>query len=127
MRIGEAASASGVTVKAIRHYEDAGVLRTVARSGTYRDFTADDVERLKLVAHCRGLGFSVAEVKSIVDLVEASSPACPPPALMEEIVSRKLRDVRVELAELERSAENLEAARCYLLARKAQLTTDASA
>src|SRR5437868_2450801 len=53
MRIGEAASETGVTVKAIRHYEAVGLLGVLERDGSYRDFSADDLERLRLIAHCR--------------------------------------------------------------------------
>jgi MerR family transcriptional regulator, copper efflux regulator len=51
MRIGEAASETGVTVKAIRHYEAVGLLGILERDGSYRDFSADDFERHRLIAH----------------------------------------------------------------------------
>ena len=54
MQIGEAARATGLTVKAIRHYEAIGLLH-VERSGVYRDFSADEIERLRIIARCRSL------------------------------------------------------------------------
>ena len=47
MRIGEAARSTGLTVKAIRHYDAVGLLGTLDRDGTYRDFSKEDIERLK--------------------------------------------------------------------------------
>ena len=78
MKIGAAARASGLTIKAIRHYESVCLLRNVPRSGAYRDFSDRDVDTLRLAAHCRGLGFSVAETKDVLALVTASEPDCPP-------------------------------------------------
>jgi DNA-binding transcriptional MerR regulator len=51
----------------------------VPRSGAYRDFSDRDVDTLRLAAHCRGLGFSVAETKDVLALVTASEPDCSPP------------------------------------------------
>ena len=53
MKISQAAIASGVTVKAIRHYEAKGLLDKVQRRGKYREFSSSDVERLRLIARCR--------------------------------------------------------------------------
>lgn len=82
MRIGRVAKLSGLTVKAVRFYEETGLLGEVLRRGSYRDFTAADVDRLKLITHCRGLGFSVADIQGIVGLLENSEGACPDAAAM---------------------------------------------
>jgi DNA-binding transcriptional MerR regulator len=66
------------------------------------------VDTLRLAAHCRGLGFSVAETKNVLALVTASEPDCPPPDQMNAIVKSRLRTVRGEIRELERKARELE-------------------
>ncbi len=119
MKIGAAARASGLTIKAIRHYESVRLLRDVRRSGAYRDFSNRDVEILRLAAHCRGLGFSVAETKQVLTLVAASEPDCPPPDQMNAIVESRLRTVRGEIQELKRKAEELEKVRAYVRKRLA--------
>jgi MerR family transcriptional regulator, copper efflux regulator len=119
MKIGAAARASGLTIKAIRHYESACLLRNVRRSGAYRDFSDRDVDTLRLVAHCRGLGFSVAETKDVLALVTASKPDCPPPDQMNAIVGNRLRTVRAEIRELQRKARELEKVRAYVQKRSA--------
>jgi len=117
MKIGAAARASGLTIKAIRHYESVCLLRGVARSGAYRDFSDGDVETLRLAARCRGLGFSVAETKEVLALVTASEPDCPPPDEMNAILENRLRAVRDEISELERKAGELEKVRTYVQKR----------
>jgi len=119
MKIGAAARASGLTIKAIRHYESVCLLRGVPRSGAYRDFSDGDVETLRLAARCRRLGFSVAETKEVLALVTASEPDCPPPDQMNAILEKRLRAVRGEICELERKARELEKVRTYVQKRLA--------
>ena len=119
MKIGAAARASGLTIKAIRHYESARLLRDVRRSGAYRDFSDRDVDTLRLAAHCRGLGFSVAETKDVLALVTASKPDCPPPDQMNAIVGNRLQTVRAEIRELKRKARELEKVSAYVQKRLA--------
>jgi len=67
--IGEAARASGVTPKMIRHYEEEGLVppagRTVAGYRIYRDA---DIHLLRFIRRARELGFSLREVKALVGL-----------------------------------------------------------
>jgi MerR family copper efflux transcriptional regulator len=114
MKIGAAARASGLTIKAIRHYESVRLLRNVPRSGAYRDFSDRNVDALRLAAHCRGLGFSVAERKDVLALVTASEPDCPPPDQMNAIIENRLRTVRGGVRELERKARELGKVRTYV-------------
>lgn len=119
MRIGEAAAASGVTVKGIRHYEAVGMLPGIRRAGSYRELSDSDVERLKLIAHCRGLGFSLPEIGEILDRVSTSKPDCPSPAMMSAIVEAKIREIHRAVARLEQQAAKLHETRRYLAERMA--------
>jgi len=119
MRIGEAAAASGVTVKGIRHYEAMGMLPGIRRAGSYRELSDSDVERLKLIAHCRRLGFSLPEIGEILHLVSTSKPECPPPEAMDAIVEEKIRESRRAIARLEQRAAKLHETRRYLAERMA--------
>ena len=69
MNIGQAASASGVSAKLIRHCEALGLLR--AAQGTesgYRQYEQPDVHTLRFIRHSRDLGFSLAEIAELVSL-----------------------------------------------------------
>jgi Cu(I)-responsive transcriptional regulator len=69
LNIGEAARASGVSAKMIRHYEETGVVpkppRTVAGYRLYREA---DIHTLRFVHRARELGFPVREVAALVGL-----------------------------------------------------------
>src|SRR5262245_24483303 len=94
MLIGEAAATVGVTVKAVRFYADQGLLGPVPKAGTYRDFKSHHVERLRIVSHCRSLGFSVAEIREVIALLREQG--CPPPTAMLALVDAKLAELAEE-------------------------------
>jgi DNA-binding transcriptional MerR regulator len=69
MRIGEMAKKFGVTLRALRFYEDKGLLNP-KRDGATRLYTRRDRARLKLILLGRKVGFSLREVKQMIDLYD---------------------------------------------------------
>ena len=69
MNIGEAAKASGVSAKMIRHYEQVSLIPAVTRTEAgYRQYGDADVHTLRFVRHARDLGFSISEIGELVGL-----------------------------------------------------------
>ena len=69
MNIGDAAKASGVSVKMIRHYEAIGLLPTAMRTESgYRVYRPEDVHALRFIRNARDLGFPLAEIEELLGL-----------------------------------------------------------
>jgi DNA-binding transcriptional MerR regulator len=69
VRIQEVAAEVGLTTRAVRYYEEIGLLRPAARSdGDYRLFDASDLERLRFIKALRDdAGFSLAEIGQLLE------------------------------------------------------------
>lgn len=65
--IGEVAATTNVSVSAVRYYEDIGVISAAARVGGKRRFDADTIARVSFVRRAQEVGFSLEEIRSILD------------------------------------------------------------
>lgn len=69
MNIGQAATASGVTAKMVRHYEAIGLIRQAGRTGSgYRTYGPNDIATLTFIRRARDLGFSIAQIRDLLTL-----------------------------------------------------------
>lgn len=69
MNIGQAAKASGVTAKMIRHYETIGLIAQSHRTEAgYRQYTPTDLHNLRFIKSARSLGFSLDDIKHLLSL-----------------------------------------------------------
>ena len=72
--IGDLSREFGVTTRTIRFYEDQGLL-SPTRDGQNRIYRARDRVRLKLVLRGKRLGFSLKEIKKLIELYDAPEGA----------------------------------------------------
>ena len=69
MNIGQAAKASGVSAKMIRHYEEVGLVPAPSRTDSgYRQYTDKEVHTLRFIRRSRDLGFSIQQIGELVGL-----------------------------------------------------------
>lgn len=72
MRIGEVTERTSLSLRTLRHWEDAGLVAPSARSeGNFRLYTEKDVERLLLIRRMKPLGYTLDEMRELLDIVDA--------------------------------------------------------
>lgn len=97
----------GITTRTLRFYEAEGLLNPL-RKGRHRLFNQRERTRLKLILRGKRLGFSLAEIREIVDMYDAE-PGEPGQLtlLVDQIAMRraeltqKMQDIELTLSELE--------------------------
>lgn len=105
LKIGEAATASGCHLETIRYYERIGLLPPPARTSSgYRAYAKSDVERLRFIARGRDLGFSLEEIRSLLQLAGHDDLSC---AEVDRVARAHLADIRTRIADLQRMAGEL--------------------
>jgi MerR family transcriptional regulator, copper efflux regulator len=98
MNIGTAARRSALPAKTIRYYEEIGLLRPARAGNGYRDYSGDDVHRLKFLQRARGLGFSVEECRQLLSLYGDTHRAS---ADVKALATTKLDQIEHKIAELQ--------------------------
>lgn len=113
MRIGQAASASGISERMIRHYEKIGLMPAAARRNSgYRDYDSSDVHTLTFIGRARDLGFSVDEIRRLLELWQDRSRASHDVKALALARAAELKRKERALHDMRRSLEHL-AASCH--------------
>jgi Cu(I)-responsive transcriptional regulator len=106
MSIGDAAKASGVSAKMIRHYEQVGLFPEADRTEAgYRQYTNKEVHTLGFIRQARDLGFSIEQIRELLGLwLNRRRPSRQVKALAQahiEELDQKLRELQSMKATLE--------------------------
>ena len=123
MNIGQAAKASGVSQRMIRHYEAIGLIPKAARRDSgYRNYDDRDVHMLRFIRRARDLGFPIAEIAQLVALWQNSDRArgevkalALARAKEMEVKERELRAMRKSLEDLARRCAGGDRPDCPIL------------
>ena len=105
MNIGEAAKASGVTAKMIRHYEDGGLIPKAGRTHSgYRVYGEAEVHVLRFIRRGRDLGFSLTEIKALLGLWGNRRRAS---ADVKKLALKHVADLDARIAEMQAMRKTL--------------------
>lgn len=96
---GQLAKKTCVNPETIRYYEKLGLLPKAVRTDSgYRLFSEEDVKRIKFVKRAKELGFTLKEIKELLELRFDSSGSC---SEVREFAEEKLKDIEQKIKDLE--------------------------
>ncbi|MFT7724312.1 MAG: Cu(I)-responsive transcriptional regulator [Roseateles sp.] len=99
MNIGQAAAASGVSAKMIRHYESLGLFPQAARTEAgYRQYGDGEVATLRFIRQSRDLGFSLAQIRELLGLWQDRRR---PSRQVKALAQAHIQELEAKLAELQ--------------------------
>ena len=106
MNIGEASTASGVSAKMIRYYEQAGLIPEADRSASgYRIYGDADVHRLRFIRRARELGFDMPEITDLLGLWNDRSRRS---ADVKRLAEQHIADLEGRIAKLRQMTDTLQ-------------------
>lgn len=95
---GKLATATGTKIETIRFYEKIGLLVAPERTASnYRSYGPADVDRLSFIRRARDLGFSLDQIRALLDLSDDRSRSC---CAVDEIAREQLQAVEQKIADL---------------------------
>jgi DNA-binding transcriptional MerR regulator len=105
LKIGEVSKRSGIGIEALRFYEKSGLLDRPSRTYSgYRVYGEEVLERLEFIKRAQALGFSLDEIRRIVDDARRGESPCDE---VREIVHRRMTELDERLRELHRYRKEL--------------------
>ncbi|MEU6732697.1 MerR family transcriptional regulator [Streptomyces physcomitrii] len=119
MQIGEVATRTELSLRTIRHYEEVGLVIPSARSqGGFRLYTEADVARLMVIRRMKPLGFSLGEMRDLLEAVDRLDSTEDLPAVrrrelvervrgFEQAAQQRVLDLRTRLSRAEEFAATL--------------------
>jgi len=99
LKIGALGRATDTNVETIRYYERVGLLSKPPRTdGNYRAYGAPDLNRLSFIRRARDLGFSLDQVRALLELSDDKARDC---ATVDDLARDHLAEVERKIADLE--------------------------
>jgi len=118
--IGDLAKEFGVTTRTIRFYEDSGMI-TPRRDGQRRCYSGRDRVRLMLILRGKRLGFSLAEVREIIDLYDEAPGETGQLRLLLGKIEARRRELLAKQSDLQQALAELDDVAANAAERLAQL------
>lgn len=111
MLIGELVKKTQLSKETIRHYEDIGLIRGIkAQPNGYKNYPERLVEDLKLIGLAKDLGFTLKEIKSLLNLLQKGQLGR---SNLNQVIQKKISEIDQKISALNQLKErlNLELAR----------------
>ncbi len=104
MNIGLAAEQTNLPSKTIRYYEEIDLVMPARRENGYRQYSQNDLQRLRFLQRARGLGFTIEECRSLLSLYDDKSRSS---AEVRSLAKNRLQEIRLKIKELRSLEQSL--------------------
>lgn len=105
MRVTDLARRAGTTAETVRHYSDLGLLRARRDPANgYRRYGGEDLRRLRFALKARGLGFTLGDVRELIDESETGVTPCP---RVRALIETRLDQVEARIRELRELSDRM--------------------
>lgn len=105
MKVSDMAKAAEVNPDTVRFYTREGLLNPTRNpDNNYQQYDAEDLRRLRFARKARQLGFSLPEIRSILDQADEHHSPCP---MVREVFEDRLAQVEKEIAQLQQLRERM--------------------
>lgn len=110
VRIGELAKATGTTARALRHYEEAGLIASERAANGYRVFDDRTVVRVRNIRHLLAAGLTLDDVQIFLPCLDGDVTAAPPSDRGLRIALERLAVLNERIATQTEARDRLQAA-----------------
>ncbi|MFF4033918.1 MerR family transcriptional regulator [Streptomyces sviceus] len=110
MRIGELARATGTTARALRHYEQAGLISAQRAPNGYRVYDERAVARVRNIRYLLAAGLTLDDVREFLPCLDGDVAAAPPSEKGLPVASERLAVLNERIAAQTEDLDRLEAA-----------------
>jgi MerR family transcriptional regulator, copper efflux regulator len=117
MLIGELSKKTGVSKDTIRFYDKLGLIEGSDRqagSRLYKEYSPETVERLSMIAQGKGLGFTLSEIKQLIDEWDGGAMS----------KQDQIRVIECKIAEIAEKARQLDSIKTYLITKLSKLNEE---
>jgi MerR family transcriptional regulator, copper efflux regulator len=105
MKIGEVAKRSGIGIETIRYYEREGLLQEPERRPSgYRQYHESTLQRLEYIGRAKALGFTLAEIRELLELSFAAPSGCDH---IRQRAEAKITDIEGKIRSLQQMRRSL--------------------
>lgn len=98
MLIGELSKHLQLSRDTIRFYEKLDLIQPLVRDNGYKDYSEEDIQQLRLIQEAKNLGFTLTEIKQILDLINIADI---PADQFQDILLGKLQIIKEKIAQLQ--------------------------
>ena len=102
LTIGRLAAAAGVGVETVRYYQRRGLLETPTRDREIRRYGSDDLRRLRFIRQAQSAGFTLEEIKELLDLDAGEDRA-----RARELAGARVKALDRKIADLQQARDAL--------------------